>query len=98
MSLRVNDRPARRNGVLLIGDGHDSYLVAPRGDRHRINATARAIWELCDGSTQIDEMADAICQVFPIEREMAVADVSLALETFGRLELLETDPGERGDR
>ena len=73
--------PRRREGVRLRGEGRDALLVAPgQSTAYALNPTARAVWELCDGTTTIEELTDAICQVFAVERSTAVADVMAVLE------------------
>jgi hypothetical protein len=45
-----------------------------------LDPIARAVWEQCDGMTSITELADAVCQVFPVAREEAVADLSALVD------------------
>jgi hypothetical protein len=82
--------PRRRSDVALRDHVGHSVLVAPASDeQHVLNPTARAIWELCDGATTIDELADAICAVFDVRRDVAVADVKLTIERFAAADLLD---------
>jgi hypothetical protein len=61
-----------------------SYLVAPDQEvAHELNPTARAVWELCDGTTTVEEVVDAICRVFSVDRSVALADVTTVV---GQLE------------
>jgi hypothetical protein len=91
VNLRVRHRyPVRRSGVLLVDDGVDSVLTPlDQGATHLLNPTARAIWELCDGQTDPVEMTDAICQVFAVSWDAAVADVARALDTLTDVGLID---------
>lgn len=81
MRTRLVGFPQRHADVLLLDEPHRSVLIAPgQVESHVLNATARAIWELCDGATHPDEMAGAICQVFSVAADVARADVLDALE------------------
>lgn len=80
MSTRLQRLPSRRPDVLLREDDPQTLLFPWDEDTtHVLNPTARAIWELCDGTTTIGELADAICEVFSVPRERAVADVAAVL-------------------
>jgi hypothetical protein len=76
--------PRRRDDVRLHDRETRSYLVDPDSEvAHALNPTARAVWELCDGTTTVDELVDAITQLFSVDRDVAVADV---LGIVGQLE------------
>lgn len=44
-----------------------------------LNPTALALWELCDGTTDVEEMVSAVCRLFAVDRERARHDVECAL-------------------
>ena len=44
-----------------------------------LNPTAVALWELCDGATEVAEMVEAICILFAVDPAQAQADVESAL-------------------
>jgi hypothetical protein len=73
--------PRRRADVRLHDRELRSYLVTPdQGVAHELNPTARAVWELCDGTTTVEELIDAIRKVFSVDREVALADVTDVVE------------------
>lgn len=73
--------PRRRTDVLLLDTASRSLLVADDQQvTHVLNPTARAIWELCDGATTVEELVAAICSVFDVGHDAARADVTAALE------------------
>jgi len=53
-----------------------------------LNQSAAALWELCDGSTTIDEMVMAICAVSSIPADRARDDVERTLAELRRAGLL----------
>jgi len=56
-----------------------------------LNESAAALWELCDGSTTIDEMVVAICEVSSVPADRARDDVERTLVEFQRAGLLAFD-------
>ena len=90
MTPDVRRLPRRHADVQLRAEGHKARLVVPgRTTAYALNPTARAIWELCDGSTTIDEMTDALCQVFDVARANAGADVRDVLEGLVAADLID---------
>jgi len=80
MTTKVHRLPVRRTDVRLIDEDSRSVLIDDReGVTHVLNPTARAIWELCDGTTTLDELVDAICQVFSVQHGVALRDVAAVL-------------------
>jgi hypothetical protein len=83
MNSLEHRRPARRPGVWLRRAGQEVALF----DQHRkavhlVNDSAAAIWDLCDGSTEPDEMIEAICTISGMPREIVVDDVERILGEF----------------
>jgi hypothetical protein len=90
MSRRLHRLPRRRDDVRLNDGELHSYLMVPEeGVSHELNAMARAVWELCDGTTTIGEVVDAICQLFDVERGIAVADVVAVVDQLEAAKLVE---------
>jgi hypothetical protein len=59
-----------------------------------LNATARALWELCDGETSPEEMVEAICAIHDAPRETIEDDVRRTLGAFTDAGALESpEPG-----
>jgi len=71
---RSADRPSARSRT--------GAVVAPGV---ALNPTALALWELCDGSTSIEEMVSAVAELFALPTGQARRDVETAL-----LQMLET--------
>jgi pyrroloquinoline quinone biosynthesis protein D len=57
--------PRHRAGASIRQDGAHAVLVERSGEHlHRLNPTALAIWELCDGETTVPEMIAAASELF----------------------------------
>jgi hypothetical protein len=76
-------RPQRNREVWLRQAGSENVAYDPaRETVHVMNATAVAIWVLCDGETSPDEMIDAICRLSGLPYEVVEEDVSRILGEF----------------
>ncbi len=83
MNVVQHGRPLRREGVTLRRSGDEIILYDPAEDRvHFVNETAAAIWELCDGETEEDEMIVAICQLTGMLPDIVREDVDRLLAEF----------------
>lgn len=80
MNVYLGPLPQRRSDVKLHEDGDRSTLVTTSGTRFELNPTARAIWELCDGDTTVDELATAISEVFLIDPPAARREVAVTIQ------------------
>lgn len=71
-----------RQGELIERPGTKGWMVYVRetDSLHSLNETARAIWDLCDGHTSPEEMADAIAELTGLDPETSLAEINLALE------------------
>lgn len=97
MIIGIGRVPIRRRDVLLVDDGRDSMLLTTDGSTsYLLNPTARAIWELCDGSTHPREMVAAICDVFEVSHGVATADVGAALDQLTEVGLVRWDDPRGG--
>ncbi len=56
---------------------------------HRLNPTARAIWERCDGLHSEREMADSLVETFDVSLEEATVDARQAIVTLTEQQLIE---------
>lgn len=69
MTARPEGRvPRRREHVRLEHHHADSVLIVEPDQALTLNSTALALWELCDGSTTVAEMVNALDLFFDAER------------------------------
>lgn len=86
--------PTRR-GELVQSAKDEGWTVyeSDSDSLHVLNASAKAIWELCDGETTPSEMAEAISEVTGLTLPTASEEVAAALQQLGRLGLVDYEPG-----
>lgn len=85
----MNPCPKRLADVFVRPDGDHAVLhLRPSGDTVRLNSTALAIWELCDGSTTVDEIVAAVAELTGMTAEGVTQDVSTALTKLYRAGLI----------
>jgi hypothetical protein len=56
-----------------------------------LNASARAIWELCDGSRTFDEICAELAEAAGVPADALRTDVATAIDKFHELGLVEND-------
>ncbi|MGH2704415.1 MAG: PqqD family protein [Actinomycetota bacterium] len=82
MSLR-NRRPSRNPGVWLRQAGDENAVYNPETRSvYLLNDTALAIWQLCDGNTEVHEMVTAVCDLCNMHPDIVVEDVERILSDF----------------
>lgn len=75
--------------TLLAGDDGPGELTDASGRRRlRVDETALALWELCDGETTVDEMVAACCDLFDAAPAVVARDVAATLDKLGQADLL----------
>jgi hypothetical protein len=83
VSVGLASRPVRKPGVWLRRSDTENVVFDPDTENvHFLNATAMAIWVLCDGETSADEMIGAICELSGLPREVVSEDVQRTLLRF----------------
>ena len=93
MTVRGRERPARREGVWVRRAGDENALVDSTSSTvHLLNDTALAIWELCDGKTDPEEMIAAIVELSGLENDAVSQDVERILSQFGDAGLVTWGP------
>ncbi len=80
----------RKMDHLIQHDMDDEVLVYdPVVDRtHRLNVSASRIWELCDGTRSLEEIARVLTEQFEVEFETALQDARAVLEQLKDEQLL----------
>ena len=86
--------PLRANGLLEYGVGGELVLCEPNVEQvHFLNATAAAIWLLCDGRHTEADIAAELAALFNLEVLSVESDVRETLVDFLRTGLLVAPPG-----
>ena len=79
----------QRKGELTGATGPEGWAIydASTSAVHFLNDSARAIWELCDGKTTIEEMAKAISELTGLSAADAKSDVTATIKSLCSLGL-----------
>ena len=82
-------RPLRKEKLFLRqARGENAVYDPDSGKVHLLNETAWAIWDLCDGETDPEEMIDAIVEISRMHRDLVSEDVRRILGEFDEKGLL----------
>ncbi|MDH3628288.1 MAG: PqqD family protein [Acidobacteriota bacterium] len=83
----------RKNDRFQCKDLGDEFLAydSEQDEIHVLNGTARDIYLLCDGQTEIDAIASSLCEKYGVESRRALTDIEKVLEDMLRLGLLTVD-------
>ena len=90
MTLQLSERrPVRRPDVWLRQSGTENVIYDPQtSDVHMLNATALAIWVLCDGQTTVAEMVQAVCELSGLPEDVVREDLTTILDRFDDSKIL----------
>ncbi len=83
--------PVQKKDVIWRRVGDTIVVIKEDGlSSHVLNKTAAFIWELCDGSLDIDGIARRINERFDISLENALVDVALIIDELKRAGIMNT--------
>lgn len=91
----TNGGPRARLGELLVREleSGETVVYDRRNDTvHCLNSTAALVWQRCDGTRTISDLAQVLHDETGLPRDEAVVD--LALADLRKAKLLEAAPGE----
>lgn len=85
-----NQLPRRSGQVWVRREGDEAAIYDPaNGSLHRLNTSALAIWELCDGQMTLDELVAALVEVTGTDENSVTTDVLRTLDDLKRSGLVE---------
>ncbi|PKM80391.1 MAG: PqqD family protein [Firmicutes bacterium HGW-Firmicutes-14] len=81
----------RKNPKLItrITDGEAVIMHPDLGKVLSLNEVGSFIWEMADGSRNREQLLDAVCSEFDVDREQAAGDLDEFLDTLREKDLLE---------
>jgi len=81
--------PQQRSDVRVCRVEEEMIVFDRRcGLIHQLNPTARYIWERCDGTATVADIAQHLAEAFGVDPQTAAADVVALMEQLHTLELL----------
>jgi Coenzyme PQQ synthesis protein D (PqqD) len=68
----------------------DDIVIIREGElfSHVLNKTAAIIWEMCDGTSGVDEITARLCERFEVSYDEAHADVDTTVKTLTKANVL----------
>lgn len=89
MSLPCPHKPRQAPGVVTseVLDELIAYVPA-KAQAIAMNASARAVWELCDGTRTLNDICEELAEPAGMTAQALRDDVRSALDQLGRLGLL----------
>jgi hypothetical protein len=92
VSILNSHCPKQRSDLnVRIIDGEMLILDRRGGVIHQLNQTAAVVWEHCDGHCSIEDIANRFIEVYDVELDTAIQDVTKAVAKFCALDLLEVN-------
>lgn len=82
------DAGVQRVGDRLLAAGPDDFLHVFEDEMGEISEVAERIVELADGSRTVEQIADALCREFDVERDRCLADTRSFLHLLMERRLL----------
>ena len=89
--------PCRQNVEAYASDGESLLYSAMRDEASALNRTATEIWELCDGTSTIGDIARALGQRYGVDDAYLIADVTATVTTLRARGLVDVSPGADDD-
>ena len=91
--ISADDVPRRRAGLQLRHGGGAAIVDEDGAEIASLDDTAAALWELCDGETDVEEITGAVCTVWDVDPEVAERDVRRTLGLLAEAGLLDWTTG-----
>ena len=85
----MNDRMVKADDVIWRQIGDEIVIIRDNGlSTHVLNKTAGYIWEMCDGTCDVNAITDNICERFDVPTSQASADVIATINQLTEIGLL----------
>jgi hypothetical protein len=82
---------ARRNDLVVEAVDDGLFVIdKTRDSAHHLKRPTAFVWQHCDGSRSVDELADLLAKEVAVDAAPAVVQLSLA--ALGKAQLLESEP------
>jgi pyrroloquinoline quinone biosynthesis protein D len=84
-------QPRRRDNLVARPlDGETLVLDRDTGRIHQLNGTATLVWDLCDGTRTIEEIAGQLTAQFELDEQTAFRDVLALVKQLQDLGLVDS--------
>ncbi len=90
MADEHRERPRKAGEVWVHRESDQVAAYVPEtGHLHALNPSAMAIWDLCDGTTTVGEMIQAVAELTDADLSQAERDVLRTLDELAKRGLVE---------
>jgi PqqD family protein of HPr-rel-A system len=90
-------KPKTRDDLTFVDVDDDALVYDPRNhDVHHLNPTGKLVFQLCDGTSSLEETATAIADAFGADPDAVERDVRGAARELRKLGLLEDGQAAAG--
>lgn len=85
----MSNRPTTKPDLEVRTVDDEKVILDRDGEHiHQLNATASYIWDRCDGTREVSEIAQELADAFEVTPELTLKDVSDIVLQFSELGLL----------
>ena len=86
----MSDKPKAKPDLEVRTVEDEKVILNRDGEHiHQLNLTASFVWDRCDGSHEVAQIADELAEAFGVDSELTLKDVSDVVLQFSQLGLLE---------
>ncbi|HEU4925685.1 MAG TPA: PqqD family protein [Vicinamibacterales bacterium] len=89
--------PCQRTVEAFASDGEALLYSATRDEASALNRTATEIWELCDGTRTVGDIARALGKRYGVDEAYLLGDVTAAVTTLRARGLVDVSRDAGGD-
>lgn len=89
--------PCQRCVETFASDGESLLYSAMRDEASALNRTATEIWELCDGTRTVGDIARALGKRYGVDEAYLLGDVTAAVTTLRARGLVDVSRDAGGD-
>lgn len=81
--------PQRSSRIVSYEIDGEAVLFDPKRNRvHTLNATAAIVWQLCDGSRTVEQLAEDVALIFGVDSSNVMEDLPTILADFQKAHLI----------
>ena len=85
----MNNRMVKAEDIIWRQIGDETVVIKDNGlSTHVLNRTAAYIWELCDGTRDVENITARMCERYDVPSERAHTDVKYTIAKLFKIGLL----------
>lgn len=82
--MQLDYKPKAKENLTIQDLGDETLIYDPESEKvHVLNATAQAIWNLCDGSHTIEDIQKSLANTYPqVSQNDLLTDINTIVDDF----------------